>query len=273
MNKIGLIGYGSMGSMLVKGFINSEVIKPENMIVSTATKDKLNKIQNNWKKIQVTGSNIKVAKNAKYIIICVKPSQVKKILDEIKENINKEQVIVSIAACVTINNIEQVINGKVIKVIPTLLSEVDRGISLICYNSQINKKEKAFIENIFNSISKVKIIKENNFEIAADFTSCAPGLFAAIFQEFVESGLKHSSFSRKEVEEMVLQTFFGTAKLLEEKSMSFEDTISRVATEGGITQEGVKVIEEKLPVVFNNVFEKTLNKHKILKNEIKKDYK
>ena len=41
MLKVGLIGYGSMGSMLVASLIRSGRIKPEEMIVSTRTKSKL----------------------------------------------------------------------------------------------------------------------------------------------------------------------------------------------------------------------------------------
>ncbi|NJD04819.1 MAG: hypothetical protein FIA99_19965 [Ruminiclostridium sp.] len=33
MNKIGFIGFGSMGSMIVKGFINSRQIRQERIIV------------------------------------------------------------------------------------------------------------------------------------------------------------------------------------------------------------------------------------------------
>lgn len=48
MIKVGLIGYGSMGSMLVGSLIRSGRISPEEMIVSTATKSKLPEIKRLW---------------------------------------------------------------------------------------------------------------------------------------------------------------------------------------------------------------------------------
>jgi len=53
---------------------------------------------------------------------------------------------------------------------------------------------------------------------------------------------------------------YGTGKLLLDKNMSFDELINRVATKGGITEEGVKIIEKKLPETINEMFEKTLEK-------------
>jgi pyrroline-5-carboxylate reductase len=59
---------------------------------------------------------------------------------------------------------------------------------------------------------------------------------------------------------MVIETMYGTGKLLLEKEMTFDNLISRVATKGGITEEGTKIIGEKLPEIINEMFEKTLEK-------------
>ena len=65
---------------------------------------------------------------------------------------------------------------------------------------------------------------------------------------------------------MAISTLFGTARLLVEKNMSFEEMVTRVATKGGITEEAVKVLNNHLPTVFDEVFQKTLNKYDIIKD-------
>jgi pyrroline-5-carboxylate reductase len=54
-----------------------------------------------------------------------------------------------------------------------------------------------------------------------------------------------------------------------EKEMSFSDMVRRVATKGGITEEGVKVLNDRLPSVFDDVFYKTLAKHDAVKKMIR----
>jgi len=61
---------------------------------------------------------------------------------------------------------------------------------------------------------------------------------------------------------MVLNTMGGTGKLMLEKDYSFEQVVSRVATKGGITEEGTKVIREQLPEVIDELFNRTLEKRR-----------
>lgn len=226
---------------------------------------------NRYPEVKILEENSQVASTVDCLFICVKPLEVENILYEIRDTLSKHTHLISIAGCVTLNNIAAIFNGKVTKVIPTLTSEVKEGISLVCHNEQVDQKNKFFIERLFNSISKVKVISENDFELGADLTSCAPGLIASIFSEFVKEATKHSSnISYQDAEDMVISTLYGTAKLLFEKEMRFDEMINRVATKGGITEEGVKVFEARLPEVFNELFKVTLAKHEIVKDQISK---
>ncbi|MCY7785018.1 pyrroline-5-carboxylate reductase, partial [Bacillus sp. S20C3] len=51
---------------------------------------------------------------------------------------------------------------------------------------------------------------------------------------------------------------------------SFEETLERVATKGGITGEGAEVIRGSVPEVFDQVFEKTLKKYELLTKQAEK---
>lgn len=272
MNKVGFIGYGSMGSMLLKGFLGTEILKAKQIIASTRNKNKLKALKTQWREIEIAKTNIDLAQKCKYIFICVEPLEVKKVLEEIVKYLNENVHLVSIAGCVTIENLESLFSGKITKVIPSLTSIVREGISLICHNNKVRDEDVEYIENLFNAISTVKIIKEENFEAAGNITSCAPGLIASIFQEFVEAGMRHSDITREEAEEMAICTLYGTSKLFFQEKMCFSETIKRVATKEGITEEGVNILQKDLPFIFDKVFLKTLEKHEKRKALIKKQF-
>ena len=44
--------------------------------------------------------------------------------------------------------------------------------------------------------------------------------------------------------------------------MSFDDVVSRVATRGGITEEGTRIVYERFPETADQLFEKTLEKRR-----------
>lgn len=271
MDKVGFIGYGSMGSMLVNGFLAAGILQPDQVVVSTRSQSKLTGLLERWP-VEITDNNERVAEQSRTLFLCTKPLEVKDVLQRILPYLTSGTHLISIAASLTIGDLENLYHGKITKVIPSFTSEIGKGISLICHNELVKPEDAAYVEGLFASLSKPKIIAEENFEAAADLTSCAPGLIAAIFREFVEAGVRHSTLSEKEAAEMVMSTLYGTAKLMIERRTGFDETIARVATKGGITEEGVLVLKAKLPEVFNEVFSKTLGKHRIVKDLIKRQF-
>ncbi len=104
-----------------------------------------------------------------------------------------------------------------------------------------------------------------SFEVLADLTSCAPGYFSALMQEFVQAA------ARKEVpgelaERLVKQTLLGSALLMENES--FRDLIARVATKGGITEAGVNVTQAQAPEMFDQLFLATQARHEQVKRRV-----
>ena len=142
----------------------------------------------------------------------------------------------------------------------------------MCHNRRVGLDDAKFVESLFGAISTIKLIKEENFDVGADLTSCAPGMFAAIFREFVEAGVRHSTLTREECEQMVVETLYGTAEILCRQGMGFEKMVERVATKGGITEEGVKVLKQQLPDVFNDVFQRTLAKHEQVSGVLSREF-
>jgi len=126
---------------------------------------------------------------------------------------------------------------------------------------------------LFGNISRTKLLDEKDFALATELTSCAPGFFAAIFREFVERALRHTnSISNEDAYDMVLHTLSGTVSLMLEKKISFEEVIARVATKGGITEEGVKVIKAGLPQMFDEMFDRTMEKRNMISDKVNKEF-
>ena len=269
MKKTGFIGYGSMGRMLINGFLKSGILSPKETVISNRTMAKIENLAQEWKGITLTTDNRKAARESDLLFICVRPLDVLPVLREIKSDLKGSTHLVSIAGCVTVNDIESQFQGQVTKVIPSVTSEVREGISLVCHNPKVTGDRIDILEKLLGAISRVVHVRENDFEVAADFTSCAPGMIAAIFDCFVKAGLKHTEIESDIAQSLVVSTLFGTAKFMTEKGIGFSELIGRVATKGGITEEGVKVLNNRLPAVFDEVFLNTLSKHGVVKEMIR----
>lgn len=269
MVKVGFIGYGSMGSMLVNSLISARALTPDEIIISTRTKSKLDSLVNQHSNIAIANDNTEVAKCAKYIFICVKALEMRDIILEIKNTLDPGKVIVSTAGAVKIKHLEELSGARVVKFIPTITSEVFSGVSLVSFGRDIEKKDVGYIEALLGKISNVKIVSEKDIGFATELTSCMPGFIASIFKELSSSAnLKESSLTNQEIDELIISTLYGTAKLFFEKGWSFDEALDRVATKGGITEEGAKVLGAHLPEVFEKMLTVTLNKRRMVNEKV-----
>lgn len=256
--RVGIIGYGSMGNMLLNGFFETRTVKPSNLFVTNRTIHKINHL--GQKNINICKSNRELVEKSDIIFICIRPLDIKELLNEVRGELTKEKHIVSIAGSLTINNIIKIHNGKISRVLPTFISTINQGITLVCHNDNVLNEDKENINKLLSSISTVRVIPEKEFEPVSDLTSCAPGLFAEIFKEYANAAAKYTNLNPDEISYFIIETLFGTSKLLKEIDSSFDNTINRVATKGGATEKGVEVLADKLPAVFEEMFNQTIER-------------
>lgn len=270
--KLGFIGYGSMGNMIINGLLNAGALDMGNLIISNRNRDKLKELKLNYPLIEITDNNSLVAKKSDKIFIFVNTEEVKNVIEEIKPHIKSDIHIIHIAAGLNMSTIQNIFPGKITKVIPSLTSLTNIGISLINHNKKVLKEDKKYVEDLLGFISEIKIIDEDDFEAGANLTSSAPAFFALIISKYIELAKENSSFSQEEAEEMVKTTLYGTSQLLCQ-GMEFEEIIFKVATKGGITEEGITLLDSSLESVFKKLFKKTEEKYGKFKLELEREYR
>ncbi|MDZ5001662.1 pyrroline-5-carboxylate reductase, partial [Clostridium perfringens] len=94
--KIGFIGCGNMGKAMLKGLLSSEEISSKDIIISTRSEESRDKILKEFE-VKCTLSNIEVAKESEILFLAVKPNMYKQIIEEIKNFLKDDVIIISIA--------------------------------------------------------------------------------------------------------------------------------------------------------------------------------
>ena len=140
--KIGFVGCGNMGSSMVGGLINSGFLKADDIIISTKTEASAKKLEEQFEVMTTLDSKI-VAKEAEIIILAVKPFMYKGIIDEIKSELTKDKLIITVAAGITISNMEEWLGDdfKIIRTMPNTPALVGQAMSAVCPNKNISKDE------------------------------------------------------------------------------------------------------------------------------------
>ncbi|MBR3057619.1 MAG: NAD(P)-binding domain-containing protein [Clostridiales bacterium] len=260
--KVGLIGFGSMGKMLAEKFAVSGLLDKDSLLLSSRSPEKLRDAKK-W--ATILNSNVELASSADILFLCLRPFDLKGVLEEIRDFIKDDALLVSLNGSVTFQNLQKCLPRayRIAKVIPSVTAEVDRSQTLVCYNDLVSTEDKGNLKRLLTCMGNVIELPEQELGMGSELVSCMPGFIASIFDVIVKTSEEHTDIPHDQVVRMVLQTMIATGELMLKKDMSFEDVVTRVATPGGITEEGTKVVYENFPQTAQVLFEKTLEKRKL----------
>lgn len=258
--KVGFIGYGSMGSIMVEAFLRHDALAPEEIIVSNRTAGKLDELGERHPAVGRSADNALVAGQSDLLFLCVRSDQVGAVLEEIGPYLHPASHVVLINGGVGMGRAGPWM--RVSKVIPTMTMEVGRGVALISHRSGVEAERREALERLFSAVGTVKVVREDELETATALTSCGPAFAATLVDELAEAAVRRGC-PREEARGMITETFLATALLMAGGHRSPQAVCDSVATKGGITEEGLKVLRRDLPAMFDEVLSAILSKHRM----------
>ena len=264
MTRYGFIGTGSMGSMLVRKFTGTKTIVPADIAASSRTGVSSRALAGKTG-ITAAPSNTAVAQDADVLFICVKPAEVQGVLQEVRPVLAPGTLVVSIAGGVTLADLEDWagLEHRYVRVIPSITAEQGAGVSLVAWGRGVTPGDRALVLRLFNAIGTAVETDEEHFGLYIDLTSCAPAFIAVMMREYAAAAVRTGGVDPAVAEFLVRKTLAGTARVLDDDTSGFDTVVGRVATKGGTTEEGVRVLEARLPAVFDEVLCATREKRRV----------
>lgn len=266
MKKIGIIGLGNMGEILVDACVS--FVGRSNVYCFDIDEEKIKKIKKY--KVNILNSNKDLVCKSNVIFIAVKPQDITEVLREISPYINKDKVLVSIAAGIKINLIEKVLkkyigisnNKKVLKkfqivrCMPNLPLKVSCGVVGICKNKFVKKRNFELIKKIFSLKGIVVEVSERYMNLITAISGSGPAYIFYI-SEIVQKIADKLGLPKKIVSYVVNYTILGAAKMLVETNIEASRLKESVISKGGTTEQALKVFYKNN---LNNIFYRAIKK-------------
>ena len=250
MNKILLVGCGSLGKIILEGLIS-----PKNKI--TVLEKKLEK----RKKINFSNVNVikdydsDITENFDYVLICVKPKDCHNFLKKFKDKkINK--VLISFVAGLSISKIISTINYKklkVVRIMPNILIKNNKSSTGI-YTKNINVSMKKKILDIFKFFGYFYWLKkESDFHFFTAMYGGGPAYLLYIFECLNHISLKNR-IKREDSLNLLTMLLEGSIQILKENPKDFTTYIQNVTSKGGTTEQAMQILKKE------NILFKTIEK-------------
>ncbi|KJZ85003.1 MULTISPECIES: pyrroline-5-carboxylate reductase [Clostridium] len=244
IKKVGFIGCGNMGSSMVGGLIKSGFLKSEEIIVSTKTEASSKKLRDEFK--VATTLDIKtVAKESETIILAVKPNMYKSVVEEIKSELTEDKLIITIAAGISIENMEEWLGYdlKIIRTMPNTPALVGQAMSAVCPNKNVSEEELKYCINIFESFGECEVLEEKYFDGFIAVAGSSPA-YVFMFIEAMADGAVKLGIPRAKAYKMAAQSVLGSAKMVLETGKHPGELKDMVCSPAGTTIDAVVELEK-----------------------------
>ena len=242
--KIGFIGSGNMATAMLGGILHSNLVQPEQIILSNPSQLKVDKLIQKYG-VQGTISNRDVASSVEILILAVKPNLFPQIINEIKNSVNESTIIVSIAAGQTIEMIENSFEKsiKLVRTMPNTPALVGEGMSAIMPNKQINEQELVKVIEIFNSFGQTEIVPESLVDAVVAVSGSSPAYVYVMIEAMADAAVLQG-MSRQMAYQFASQAVLGAAKMVLETGIHPGILKDQVCSPGGTTIEAIISLEK-----------------------------
>lgn len=243
--KLGFIGCGNMASAMMGGIIKKHIIEASDIIASDVMRSNLEHAKNTMN-INITEDNIEVVKQSKIVVLSIKPQYYEEAIYQIKESIQKDQIIVTIAPGKTLDWLakhlgEQV---KIVRTMPNTPALVGEGMTGVCHNKLVTKEELEYICEMLEGFGKVEVVNENLIDAVVSVSGSAPA-YVFMFIEAMADAAVAEGMPRQQAYRFASQAILGSAKMVLETRKHPAELKDMVCSPGGTTIEAVRVLEEK----------------------------
>lgn len=242
---LGFVGCGNMAQAMLKGLIQKKVYNPLDIIASRRNESALVSVHKELG-IHVTTDNKEVASHADVLILAVKPFQFESVIEEIKDCIRDDVLVISIAAGQTIENIERLFgkNIKLVRSMPNTPALVLEGAAGVCFNDRVNESDKETALKIFSSFGIAHEVKENLMDTVIGVSGSSPA-YVFMFIEAMADAAVADGMPRAQAYELAAQSVLGSAKMVLETGKHPGELKDMVCSPGGTTIEAVRVLEKE----------------------------
>ncbi len=254
MKKILLIGCGHMGEALLVSWIK---VKKYNITIVDPVKSKLLKQKYKNKNINILSTISLVKEFIKFdtIIFATKPIHLQSAINEISNfKLNPKTIIASIVAGKKINIFKKnFINIKnIFRIMPNMPASIGESMNCVACSKSATKIKKNQIIELFSYSGKTIILQnENAIDMATAVSGSGPGFVFNIIDAMEKAAIK-LGFEKRMAKLLVVQTFKGSINLLVKNNFNAQDLVKMVATKGGTTEAGLKIMKNKR---FHKIFE------------------
>lgn len=244
MNKLAIIGAGSMAEALISGIIENKLIAAKKIwVTNRSNKERLNALKERYG-VSISYEQKELVGEANLVILAMKPKDVAAAIAQIKDELTDETLIVSLLAGVSTAGIEALAEKSlaIVRAMPNTSAAIGQSATALAVNKYVTEQQMKAAQQMFDTVGFTTFVKEEQLDAVTGLSGSGPAyiyyLVEAMEKSAVEIGL-----DRELAGALIVQTLIGAAGMISKSAKTPEQLRKEVTSPGGTTEAGIQILQ------------------------------
>ena len=242
---IGFIGAGNMAGAIIRGVLQKKIFLPEQVWASAPSMTHLSSLQQDCQ-IHITPDNRETAAQSDILVLAVKPYLIAPVIEQIKDCVKPGAIVVSIAAGVTLAQMDESFEKPVhlVRVMPNTPCMVGEGMSAIFPGRWVTQGETEEVRSIFAAWGRAEVLVGRLIDVVGAVSGSSPAYVYLFIEAMADAAVK-GGMPRAQAYQFAAQAVLGAAKMVLETGLHPGALKDMLCSPGGTTIEAIEVLEQK----------------------------
>ncbi|MFT8391639.1 MAG: pyrroline-5-carboxylate reductase, partial [Sporolactobacillus sp.] len=187
-----------------------------------------------------------VLHEADCVFLAFRPADAQTALQEIKDYLTIDQLIISLMVGVPTDYIEKTVGKplQIVRSMPNTSAASGRSATGIAYNAHVSASGMTLARQLFEAVGTITCVAEKEIDVIAGLAGSGPA-YLYYLAAAMEAAGRQEGLSEESSAALVRQTLAGASHMLSHSGKSSRQLLQSVATPGGTTQAGLNVLEAR----------------------------
>lgn len=247
--RIGFLGCGNMGTAILGGILNAGLADRDEVIASVHTEASVQRLKAAYPGMTVVTDNREAAK-ADTVFLAVKPDQAENVLNEVRDVIQPETILISVVAKKTISDLENALTAlpligklQLVRCMPNTPARVGEGMTAVTPAKTLTEQNLQYVLRLLGSFGKAEVVPESLMDCVTGVSGSAPAFIYILIEAMADAAVLEG-MKRPQAYEFAAQTVLGSAKMVLKTGLHPAELKDQVCSPAGTTIAGVEKLEE-----------------------------
>lgn len=225
---VGFIGGGRITRIFLTAFKNATK-KFQHVSVLDPNQTVLNGLKFKFEDVNVTSADFTMVANADVVFLAIHPPVVMETLAKIKDILQQDSILVSLAPKLTIQKMSDALGGfsNIARINPSASSIINEGINPVYFSPSMARDKKLELSEMMRPLGALPEVEESKIEAYAMISAMGHTYFWFQIQKLKELAVGFG-MEELEAEDVISEMLWGSTETLFNSGLSYTEVVDLV---------------------------------------------